>query len=281
MTLPAEFDLTGHTAIVASAGGDETPALAAALAEAGASVFAVARHPDATDAIRGAVSAVTGKDTHGYTGRWDTPAGADAALSAFAAVHPRADVLVNDTRSFFAKPAAEITMDEWDELHSRNVRATFMLSQAAGQRMLAQQYGRIVNVISNLAERGIHNCSAFSATQAAVLSLTRSLAVEWGRSEIRGQRRRLRLVNGGGHPPGNATRRAARSLHADASQRPTPRPGGHAGLSLFTPLRLPQRPARVHRRRRQRPPVTPSTPSFLHIHRHSGLDPESIPGDQI
>ena len=45
--------------------------------------------------------------------------------------------------------------------------------------------GRIVNVISNLAERGNINCAAYSATQAAVLSLTRSLAVEWGRSEIR------------------------------------------------------------------------------------------------
>ena len=185
MTLPTEYNLTGHTAIVASAGGDETPHLAAALAEAGAAVFAVARHADADAAIRAAVSAVTGQPAHGHTGRWDTPEGAAAVMAAFDAAHGRADILVNDTRSFFAKPAQEISVAEWDELHARNVRATFMLSQAAGQRMLAQQYGRIVNVISNLAERGIHNCSAFSATQAAVLSLTRSLAVEWGRSEIR------------------------------------------------------------------------------------------------
>jgi NAD(P)-dependent dehydrogenase (short-subunit alcohol dehydrogenase family) len=183
--LPAEFDLSGHTAIVASAGGDETPHIAAALAEAGAAVFAVARHAGSTDAIRAAVTAVTGADTQGYTGRWDTPNGAAAVLAAFDAVHPRADILVNDTRSFFAKPAVDIDLSEWDELHARNVRATFMLSQAVGQRMLGQRYGRIVNVISNLAERGIINCSAFSATQAAVLSLTRSLAVEWGRSEIR------------------------------------------------------------------------------------------------
>ena len=185
MTLPAEYDLTGHTAIVASAGGDETPHLAAALAEAGAAVFAVARHTDATDAIRRAVAGVTDHDTHCYAGRWDTPEGAAAVLEAFAAAHSRADILVSDTRSFFAKPAQAISVAEWDELHARNVRATFMLSQAVGQWMLAQQYGRIVNVISNLAERGIHNCSAYSATQAAVLSLTRSLAVEWGRSEIR------------------------------------------------------------------------------------------------
>ena len=183
--LPVEFSLAGQTAIVACAGGDESPFLAAALAEAGASVFAVARHQFTVDAIADAVTAATGHETHGYVGRWDTPDAASAVVDAFAATHARVDILVNDTRSFFAKPAADIALAEWDELHARNVRATFMLSQAVGQRMLDQQYGRIVNVISNLAERAVINCSAYSATQAAVLSLTRSLAVEWGRSEIR------------------------------------------------------------------------------------------------
>ena len=183
--LPAEFSLAGQTAIVASAGGDESPFLAAALAEAGASVFAVARQYATADAIAHAVTAVTGRETHRHVGRWDTPDSASAVVAAFASAHNRVDILVNDTRSFFAKPAADIALGEWDELHARNVRATFMLSQAVGQRMLDQQYGRIVNVISNLAERAVINCSAYSATQAAVLSLTRSLAVEWGRSEIR------------------------------------------------------------------------------------------------
>ncbi len=183
--LPAEFSLAGQTAIVASAGGDESPFLAAALAEAGAAVFAVARRDATAEAIADAVTAVSGRETGCHVGRWDTPAGSAAVLESFAATHARVDILVNDTRSFFAKPAAGITLAEWDELHARNVRATFMLSQAVGQRMLDQQYGRIVNVISNLAERAVINCSAYSATQAAVLSLTRSLAVEWGRSEIR------------------------------------------------------------------------------------------------
>lgn len=183
--LPSEFSLSGQTAIVASAGGDESPFLAVALAEAGAAVFAVARRQSAADAIADAVTAVSGRDTGRHVGRWDTPDGASAAAHAFSAFHPRVDILVNDTRSFFAKPAAEIDLAEWDELHARNVRATFMLSQAVGQHMLDQQYGRIVNIISNLAERAVINCSAYSATQAAVLSLTRSLAVEWGRSEIR------------------------------------------------------------------------------------------------
>ena len=51
--------------------------------------------------------------------------------------------------------------------------------------MVEQGYGRIVNLISELAERGMINGSAFAASQAALLSLTRSMAVEWGRSNIR------------------------------------------------------------------------------------------------
>ena len=51
--------------------------------------------------------------------------------------------------------------------------------------MAEREYGRVVNVISELAERGMINGSAFAASQAALLSLTRSLAVEWGRHNIR------------------------------------------------------------------------------------------------
>jgi len=54
-----------------------------------------------------------------------------------------------------------------------------------GRRMVERQYGRIVNLISGLAERGMINTSAFAASQAGILSLTRSLAVEWGRHNIR------------------------------------------------------------------------------------------------
>jgi gluconate 5-dehydrogenase len=97
----------------------------------------------------------------------------------------RMDILVNDARSQFARPFTDITPEEWDTVQTRNVRATFLLCQEVGRRMIRQQYGRIVNVLSGLAERGMTNSSAFSASQAAVLSLTRSLGVEWGRHNIR------------------------------------------------------------------------------------------------
>jgi 2-deoxy-D-gluconate 3-dehydrogenase len=85
----------------------------------------------------------------------------------------------------FARAATDIDQREWDEVQARNVRATFLLCQAVGGRMIAGGYGRIVNIISCLAERGMVNGSAFSVSQAGLLALTRSLAVEWGQHNVR------------------------------------------------------------------------------------------------
>ena len=99
--------------------------------------------------------------------------------------YDRVDILVNDARSFFAKPFTEIGLGDWDELHARNLRSVVALCQSFGQKMVQQEYGRVVNLISVMAERGVINGSAFSSTQAGLLSLTRSLAVEWGGHNIR------------------------------------------------------------------------------------------------
>ena len=106
-------------------------------------------------------------------------------MAAFDSTYGRVDILVNDVRSMMTKPLADIKIEEWDELQSRNVRSTFLLCQAVGKRMQDQEFGRIVNLLSILAERGMVNGTAFAASQAAVLSLTRTLAVELGRSNIR------------------------------------------------------------------------------------------------
>ena len=98
-------------------------------------------------------------------------------MAAFDSQHNQVDILVNDARSIFAKPFIEISLDEWDEVQSRNLRATFLLCQEVGRRMIARQYGRIVNLVSVLGERGMINGSAYAASQAGLLSLSRSLAV--------------------------------------------------------------------------------------------------------
>lgn len=179
MPVLPEFSLSGRSAVFYTAGGGEGPALAQTLAEAGASVLVVARRQELVDAVLERL----GDGTHsGAVSPLRSQADAEEALRA---VGDRVDILVNDARSFFAKPATEISADEWDEVHSRNLRSVFLLCQAAGTRMAMQEYGRIVNVITGMAERGVINGSAFAASQAGLLALTRTLAVEWGRHNVR------------------------------------------------------------------------------------------------
>lgn len=185
MPLLPEYDLSGKVAILATSGGDQAPYLAMALSEAGASVFTVARRQTYLDKVLAALERESFANLDGVVANLATQPGLAQAMEAFDNHGSPVDILVNDAHSMFAKPVDEITLEEWDEVQSRNLRGTFLITQAVGRRMVERQYGRIVNLISGLAERGMINTSAFAASQAGILSLTRSLAVEWGRHNIR------------------------------------------------------------------------------------------------
>ncbi|MDA0733750.1 MAG: SDR family oxidoreductase [Chloroflexi bacterium] len=182
MPVLPEFSLSGKVAVMYTAGGGEAPSVAQALAEAGASVFVIARRQETLDAV---LTALGDGNHSGTVSSLASHPDLSAVVEAFDRQYDRVDILVNDARSFFAMPFPDICLAEWDELHSRNLRSVVILCKAFGQRMMQQEYGRIVNLISVMAERGVINGSAFSATQAGLLSLTRSLAVEWGRHNIR------------------------------------------------------------------------------------------------
>jgi len=181
MPVLPEYDLTGKTAILATSGGTEAPFLGQALAEAGASVFAIAR----TQALLDAVLKSLPQGSSGAVMDSGVSDSAKKAMDQFDRSHDKVDILVNDPRSMFAKPLEDIGVDEWDAVQTRNAKAPFLLSQQVLPRMAKAEYGRVVNMISEMAERGMINGSAFAASQAAVLALTRSLAVEWSRFNIR------------------------------------------------------------------------------------------------
>ena len=183
MPVLSEYDLSDKIAILATSGGEEAPQLTAALLEAGASVFTIARNVSQLEDI---LKKTGGVIEDGIVANLATRDGVEVAMKAFKNRHDSVDILVNDVRSMFAKPFNQTTESEWDEIQFRNLKSTFLLSQQVGDLMIARGYGRIVNIISVLAERGMINGATFSASQAGVLALTRSLAVEWGRHNIRG-----------------------------------------------------------------------------------------------
>ena len=96
----------------------------------------------------------------------------------------RLDVLVNCAGINRRKPIAEVTEEDYDAIMAVNLRSLFFLSQSAHAVMKAQGGGKIINVASMTSHRGIGEVSVYGATKAAVLQLTKTMAVEWARDNV-------------------------------------------------------------------------------------------------
>lgn len=92
----------------------------------------------------------------------------------------RLDILVNNVGEFNWKPVAETSIEEWEKVLGSNLLSVFYASRAALPAMRRQRWGRIVNLGAAGAERafGQATISAYAAAKAAVVSFSRSLAIE-------------------------------------------------------------------------------------------------------
>ncbi len=108
------------------------------------------------------------------------PASVEAAIEQTVESWGRIDGWVNNAGAMRMSPALEVTPADWDLLFDVNVKGLFVCCQLAARRMIAQGGGgAIVNIASNAGKAGYPDMSAYNATKAAVISITRSLAAEW------------------------------------------------------------------------------------------------------
>ena len=184
MPIPGEWDLTGKRAIITADRRGWTPYLASALAEAGADVaVAGAAASDMEDAV--ATVEGRGRGSVAITTDLTDAAGVEAMVDRAVSELGGVDILVNNARAEFGKRFEQVTEDEWDRFMDFSVRSMFLTCRAVGGRMLEQGGGRIVNVSSGLAVRGLWNSVAACAAQGAVHQLTSALALEWALHGIR------------------------------------------------------------------------------------------------
>ena len=184
MPIPQEWDLTGKVAIITADRRGWTPFLASALAEAGADVaVAGSDKSDMTDAVK----AVEGQGRKSLAVPTDVTSSAEigSMLQKVVSEFGKVDILVNNARVEFGKSFADVTEAEWKTVMDFNVNSMFLCCQAVGKHMLEQGKGRIVNISSGLAVRGLWNSVAACASQGAIHQLTSALALEWARSNIK------------------------------------------------------------------------------------------------
>jgi len=105
----------------------------------------------------------------------------DQAASHFGTV----DVLVNNAGVNIAKPAMEVTEEDWDTVLDLNLKSAFFASQAAAKYMLAQKSGKIINIASQMAFVGYYKRAAYCSSKGGLVQMTKALAVEWAKLGIK------------------------------------------------------------------------------------------------
>lgn len=177
------FNLSGKTALVAGDSRFWSKYVVAALAEAGADVAVAAKSSqkleEAVEEVRrlGRKAVAVATDT---TNSSQVQRMVEQVVSELGKI----DILVNAADMEFAKPFVEITEDEWHQVIDANLTSVFLCCQAVGKHMLQQKKGRIINIISCLAERGIAHGGAYCAAAGGVLQLTRTLDIEWAQDGV-------------------------------------------------------------------------------------------------
>jgi len=91
----------------------------------------------------------------------------------------KVDILVNSAGRTKRAPTLDFSEDDWNEIIETNLTGTLRACQVFGRHMLEREYGRIINIASLSTFVALHEVAAYSASKAAVASLTKSLAVEW------------------------------------------------------------------------------------------------------
>ncbi|MDE1177388.1 MAG: SDR family NAD(P)-dependent oxidoreductase [Edaphobacter sp.] len=128
---------------------------------------------------------IPGADVAQFTGDLTSD---DFILSTVAAIQQRfgrIDTLVNNAGISFIAPAQTVSAADFRRVLEVNLVAPFLLSRAAGEVMLRQRQGSIVNIASIAGLSGIADRSAYNASKHGLIGLTRTLAAEWGASNVR------------------------------------------------------------------------------------------------
>lgn len=177
------MDLTGRVAVVTGASRGIGRAVALALAEAGADVAVAARTTADLDDTAAAVQA-TGRRALAVPTDVATTSDVGRLMARTVDTLGRIDILVNNSGIGEPHLALDTTEEVWDRHLDVNAKGTFLCCQAAARHMVTRGSGKIINVTSIFALKGVPNYAAYTASKAAVVGLTKSLAVEWARDGV-------------------------------------------------------------------------------------------------
>mgnify|MGYP003111301924 CR=1 FL=1 len=172
-------DLAGRRALVTGASGGLGLHFATVLARHGAEVVLAARRADAIDALAAEI-----RRSGGAASALVLDVTGDDVAARIESAGPF-DILVNNAGITGTAPALDMPTPEFSRIVDTNLIGLFAVAQAAARGMAEHGGGSIVNIASILGHRVAGQVAAYAAAKAAVVQLTKSLALEWARHDIR------------------------------------------------------------------------------------------------
>ena len=178
-----QLDLNNRNAVVIGGTSGIGLALAKGLAQAGANVVSTGRRKDLVESATKEIRALGKKSLaipSDVTDVASLQALRDSVLAEFGSI----DILVNSAGRTKRTPSLEVSQKEWDEILETNLSGTLRACQVFAPHMIERGYGRIINIASLSSFVALYEVAAYSASKAAVASLTKSLAIEWARHGV-------------------------------------------------------------------------------------------------
>lgn len=177
--------LAGKTAFVTGGGSGICKGITQALMEHGANAVITSRKQDRLDESARELADKTGRECLGVACDVRKPETVEAALDAAVERFGGVDILVNGAAGNFLCPASQLSYNAFRTVMEIDTLGTFNVSKAAFDKQLRIRGGVIVNISATLHYGATPLQAHAAAAKAAVDSLTRSLALEWGRSGVR------------------------------------------------------------------------------------------------
>jgi gluconate 5-dehydrogenase len=181
--MSALFDLKGKVALVTGGSRGLGFAMARAYARAGACVVLAARDAGRLEQAVTQIRA-EGGDAHSLAFDLLDEAAVVAAVPQLLERHGRLDILLNNAGICIWSGFLESTLETWNRTLATNLTAVYLLAREAARPMIAQRWGRIINVGSYVSVIGRERLQAYAASKHGLLGLTKSIAGEVGRHGV-------------------------------------------------------------------------------------------------
>jgi len=179
----SEKKLEGKTAVITGAGRGLGKAMALALGSAGASVALVSRSVEQLQEVAETVKNAGG-EAHAFPADVSDENQVRKLEHDVIEIFGKVHILINNAGMNIRKPLVDFTLEEWRRVMDTNLTSVFLMCRSFAPHMKGNGYGRIINMASIMSWISLPQRSAYSASKAAMLGLTRALALELAADSI-------------------------------------------------------------------------------------------------